>query len=57
MFQFYGQNMEAGETAQDTGSFKSETCSAAPLATLMRMAMAHAGMLHNSWNWVHYFDA
>ncbi len=29
----YNQSMEAGETAQDTESFKSKTCSAATLAT------------------------
>ena len=29
----YNQSMEAGETAQDTESFKSKTCSGATLAT------------------------
>ena len=32
------------EIAEDTESFKSSTCSAAPLATSMRMAIANAGL-------------
>ena len=37
-------HFSADEIAEDTENFKSSTCSAAPLATSMRMAIANAGL-------------
>ncbi len=37
-------HFSADEIAEDTESFKRSTCSAAPLATSMRMAIANAGL-------------